>query len=191
MKVFKIGGKEYQLRNKSKEVSLNEFAKISHILSGGDGETTDKWLEVLTILGSKELTELLTLKQFSDAVQSCNLMDVNKKVKQSIEVNGRVYECTLSKGEIQLTAKDLSKIEKMATSGKMFGHLAFALVYKDTQLTNEEHYTDAHIEHKAKLFGNQITADIAAPAIIQIGRLIMQHFQTIIDAKSKSVQASE
>jgi hypothetical protein len=191
MKVYKIKGVEYSLRNKSKEVTLNEFAKISHILSDDEKDVTDRWLEVLTILSSKELVNQLTLNQFTSAIQSCNLMDVKGKVTKRIEVAGRSYECDVVKGQIQLNARDLSAIEKLAKAGESFGAKVFALVYKDTQLTNEEHYTPAHIQHKSKLFGDIVMADVAAPAIIQVGTIIMEHFNKMINASSPSVPSAE
>jgi hypothetical protein len=75
----------------------------------------------------------------------------------------------------------------MAVKGGAWGHKAFALVYKDVELTDTEHYTDAHIEHKSKLFGDAVNADVAAPVIFQLSRIILEHIQILIDANGSSV----
>ena len=40
-----------------------------------------------------------------------------------------------------------------------------AIIFKDTELTNTEHYSMAHIEYKAELIRKEITYDIALPFI--------------------------
>jgi hypothetical protein len=75
----------------------------------------------------------------------------------------------------------------MAVKGGAWGHKAFALIYKDVELTDTEHYTDAHIEHKAKLFGEAVNADVAAPVIFQLSRIILDHIQQLVDAQSSAV----
>jgi hypothetical protein len=187
MKKITVKGKDYDLRNLGEEVTLNELAKISHILEDPSTDFTEKWLDVLSILGSKELVEVITISKFTEAVQSVTITNIQNEIQPRIEVNGRVYECPIEEGQLDITAKDLSKIEKMAVKGGAWGHKAFALIYKDVELTDTEHYTDAHIEHKAKLFGEAVNADVAAPVIFQLSRIILDHIQQLVDAQSSAV----
>lgn len=187
MKIIEIKGKEYSLRNESKEVTLNELAKISSILEGKDNKDfTDRWLEVLEILSGKELVEAITLKKFGEAVQSITITEIQNDIQEKIEVNGRTYSTSLDGGELELSAKDMAKIENLVKRGGVWGNKAFAVVYKDDQLTSVEHYTDAHIEHKAKLFGEHVTADIAAPVIFQLGKAIVLHIDSLVKASEES-----
>jgi hypothetical protein len=188
MKTFKIKGNDYQLRNLGSEVTLNELAKISAILEKeGDKDHTERWLEVLAILGSKELVEVIPLKLFGEAIQSVQITEVKNEIQPTFEVNGREYACELEDGKLYLSAQDIAKIENLARKGGAWGNKAFAVVYKDTQLTKTEHYTDAHIDHKANLFGDFVTADIASPVIFDLSKQYVEHVQLLIDAADKTV----
>ena len=102
-------------------------------------------------------------------------------------MNGREYTCELEDGKLYLSAQDIAKIENLARKGGAWGNKAFAVVYKDTQLTKTEHYTDAHIDHKANLFGDFVTADIASPVIFDLSKQYVEHVQMLIDAADKTV----
>ena len=188
MKKLTIKGKDYQLRNLGSEVTLSELAKISHILEADTKKDhADRWLEVLSILGSKELVEVIPLKMFGEAVQSVQITEITNEIQPVIEVNGREYACELEDGKLYLSAQDIAKIENLARSGGAWGNKAFAVVYKDVQLTNTEHYTDAHLKHKAELFGNHVTADIASPVIFDLSKQYVEYVQSLIDAADKTV----
>jgi len=185
MKKLTIKGVEYEVRNEPNEVTLNELAKIAGILEK-EGDYVGKWLSVIEMLGSRELVEVLPQKQFVDLVKSINISDVTQEVVKSIEINGRVYECDLD----NLTAKDMSMLEKAVAKGGSWGVRAFAIVFKDVDLTSTEHYTDAHIKHKADVFGQNVTANIAAPVIFALSKLVVEHVQSLIDAQNPSVQGN-
>jgi hypothetical protein len=186
MKTLKIKGTEYHVRNEAKEVTLEELAKISSLLDS-EGDFTDKWLRVIEILGGREIIEVLTSKQFVDLVGSIQITDVTQSIQETIEIGGRIYKCNLENNELQLSAKDMSMLERMVAKGGVWGSKAFAVVYKDEDLTNNEHYTDAHIKHKSELFGKHVTADIAAPVIFHLSKLVVEHIQALIDAQNPSV----
>jgi hypothetical protein len=110
MKTLKIKGNDYQLRNLGSEVTLNELAKISAILEKeGDKDHTERWLEVLAILGSKELVEVIPLKLFGEAIQSVQITEVKNKIQPTFECNGREYACELEDGKLYLSAQDIAK----------------------------------------------------------------------------------
>lgn len=184
---IEVKGKKYNVRNLGSEVTLNELSNISYIIEGQEKDHTEKWLEALSILGSKELVEVIGVKAFTNAVNAIQITNISNEISPEIEVNGRIYSCEVTDGEIELSALDLSKLEKLALKGGAWGNKAFAVVYKDNELRNIEHYTNAHLDYKAKIFGENVTADVAAPVIFQLAKIIMEHVQTLIDAQGKSV----
>jgi hypothetical protein len=181
MKTFKFKGKSYKLRNKGKEVTLGELSKIASILNSDD-DFTGKWLEVLSILGGKDLVEVLPMKEFFEAVKSVQISDVGSKIKKQITVNGRTYSADMEKGEIVLRAKDLKAIEDVASKGGAWASKAFAVVYKDDLLSDNEHYEQAHLKHKAKLFEEAVMADVAAPIIFRLNKVIVENIQLFADS---------
>jgi len=181
MKTFKFKGKAYKLRNKANEVTLGELSEITNILNSED-DFSGKWLQVLAILGGKDLVEVLPMKEFFEAVKSVQITDITNKVKKQIKANNRTYSVELEKGEIVLRAKDLKAIEDVASKGGAWASKAFAIVYKDDQLTDNEHYDQAHLKHKAKLFESEIMADVAAPILFHLNRVIMENINAFSDS---------
>jgi hypothetical protein len=191
MKTITIKGKDYAIRNEGHEVTLNELAKISLILENEAEDFVDKWLRVFEILGSRELVDAIPLNKFVEVQQSVDITQISNEIKPIIEVNGRTYSCQLDEeGNIELSAKDMAKIERMYRKGGTWGVKAFAVVYKDDALTKFEHHVDSHIDHKAKLFGDAVTADVAAPVVFQLAKEVMKYIQSLIDAQSKSIPAN-
>lgn len=187
MKVFNIKGQDYELRNEGSEITLGELSKISNIMENKDKDNIEKWLEALTILGSKELVEVLSASNFAKAVESVQLKGVDNAIVDELVIGGRVYRLDLVDGKIDLHSKDLAKIESIVKKGGSWGAKAFAVVYKDIDLTKNEHWNDEHIKHKTKIFSNEVTADIASPVIFELGKLIVEYSQMMVDAQSTTV----
>jgi hypothetical protein len=57
-------------------------------------------------------------------------------------------------------------------------------MFKRTDLSQVEHYTEAHLKHKAKLF-KQLKAEIAVPYLVFVTEKISSH------AKTQSAEALE
>ena len=131
---------------------------------------------------------MATMTNFLSAIKTVNISDIKNDITKSITINGRNYTIEIDNNEIDLSARDLSKIESMAKIGGAWAHKAIAVVYKDEQLTDSEHYDDAHIKHKSKIFGEHMTADVASPVIFQLSKLIIQNIQNLIDAQNLAVQ---
>ena len=69
---------------------------------------------------------------------------------------------------MKLTVRDTKMIEKIALrKDKSYVSEMLAVMFKREDLSNTEHYTDAHIKHKAKLF-KQLSADISVPYLLFI-----------------------
>ena len=70
-----------------------------------------------------------------------------------------------------------SMIEKMAVKeNKHFVSEIMAIMFKRTDLSNVEHYDNAHLKYKSKLFRTQ-PADIAIPYLNYVTQTISNHAQ--------------
>jgi len=78
---------------------------------------------------------------------------------------------------MKLSVKDTKLIEKVISS-KQKHNVAeiLAIMFKRTDLSNVEHYDNAHLKHKAKLFRTQ-PAEIAIPYLTFVTETISNHAQ--------------
>ena len=182
-----IKGKEYSMRNLLNEITLLETSKIAEIMANESADFTDKWLRVIEMLAGRDFVNALSTKTFVEVVSAIEMNNVKFELQDTIEVNNRIYKCTIEDEEIELTARDLAKIENLAKKGGAWLHKAYAVVYKDVLLTDTEHYDDAHIKHKADIFGATVTAEQCSSVIFQINKQIVENIQQLIDAQSKTV----
>lgn len=181
--------KEYKVRNQGSEVTLNELAKISHILES-DGGYYAKWLDIIDVLSTKGLSDVIDDDALVGVIENMNITNIENEVKEVIEVNGREYKTNVKDGKLTLSGRDLATIERFVRSGGAWGAKAFAVVYKDVDLGVNEHYTDAHVKHKANLFGDNVTADIAAPVVFQLSQRIIGHVEKLANVNSRAVQGA-
>jgi hypothetical protein len=79
-------------------------------------------------------------------------------------------------------------IEKVALH-KQKGYVSemLAIMFKRDDLTAAEHYTDAHIKHKAKLI-RKLTANVAIPYLMFIAEKISQQVKN--DTSTKAMEPS-
>jgi hypothetical protein len=90
----------------------------------------------------------------------------------SIEVDGYTYEA-----QLKLSVKETKLIEKIVNS-KPNHYISdiMAIMFKRTDLSNTEHFTDAHLKHKAKLFRTQ-KAELCVPYIVFVTDKIAEYAQ--------------
>ena len=91
----------------------------------------------------------------------------------SLEIDGYTYVAFEEK--FKLSVKDTKHIEKIMNS-KHKGYISelLAVLFKRTDLTKVEHYSDAHIKLKAKLI-RELKAEIAVPYLVEIGQKLSKH----------------
>lgn len=192
MIIVEIDNKNYEVRNLGSEVTLNELARISAILDNGSEDEgvdfADKWLRVIEIVSSSDFVDVMHIEHMEQIIKDFAVVGIKNKIQPTFEVNNRVYTLAMDGEEMRVSGRDMVAIEAMARKGGAWATKAIALLYKDEQLTPKEHYTPAHIKHKADLFGNAMTAEIAAPVIFQLSKKIVQYIDRLIDAQNKSVQ---
>jgi hypothetical protein len=177
------GNQEYKLKNLPKEITLLEMSKVAIILK--DGTTLDKvdtYLKVIDILGDKGLSDVISftnIQQFADNFQK----DAPKKIKKTIEVNGRKYVYNP-----EPSARAVSLVEKNITNSNGLVYL-FAIAYEDEQLTIKEHNDPAHIKHKVEIFGANVMADVSTPVLVKMTDLFIQNTKQLNE--SLAVEANQ
>ena len=138
-----------------------------------------KYLETFQLLGLTEddLSENDAVF-WLDIIKEFNLVKLdNTDFIKEIVINGYTYQC-YEKDKFSLSVRDLAKIENYIVKNKteFLGEM-LAIVYKRVDLTKAEHYVDAHIKHKAELFRENLTADIAIPFLMLIQNRIINSLE--------------
>jgi len=168
---LKYGDEVYQLKNTPDEIKLGEFEKIFNIANNPQLEPMGKYFAIFELLEvPDEVLDSMNQQEFIDAVQAWNSYDLNNEPLPFVEVGGRRY-VSFEGEEFIFMARDISLIEKSAASGDgHFPSTVMAILFKDDQLTPTEHRDNAHIKHKAKLFRENLTADMAVPFLARVAR---------------------
>lgn len=179
--------KGYKLPNKASEMNIKLYEKLSEVLEAkvrDNGENKDvfkyesvidKYLDVLELLGLPESAiNELSQEEFKKAVIDFNKpTKVNYKMVNKIEVNGRIYKAFEGK-KFNLNVKDGALIEKYARQNPTrYVAEMLAVIFKDENLTDAEHRTNAHIKHKANIFRDEVKAEIAVPYLMEIAKKIL------------------
>jgi hypothetical protein len=176
---------EYTFRNEGDEVTLSELGKINDIMQDEKLMFFEKWLKVVALLGSKELAEQISEENLVNLIEHFNVTALDKEIKETLEVNGRTYSCVIVDGEIKFSGRQLAAIESNIKKNKEWAGHVFAVIYKDNQLGDKEHYEQAHIDYKASLFLKHVTADIAAPVIFQVNKRLIENFDRMAKLNAK------
>lgn len=180
---FDFKGNEYTFRNEGNEVTLGELGKINTIMSDDTTSFFDKWLDVIKLLGSDGLAEIIDEENLVRLIENFNATKLDKVIQEEITVKNRAYRCNLVDGKIVLTGRQLALIERNIRSKKDWGGHVFAVIYNDVRLTDTEHIQQAHIDHKAKIFMEEITSDIASPVIFEINKRMVENFERMSKLK--------
>lgn len=144
---------DWSLKTNLEDFTVGEFEKIVTILNNPLLENIEKYFEVFELLGMPEsIINNLTDDEFFTLIQQFNLTSDHSEMKPAIEVEGRVYRAYPDGEEFILRAKDLSHIEKTIKNEPNYISKILAIILKREDLGPNEHWTSAHIIHKAKLF---------------------------------------
>lgn len=172
---------DYQLKKNLNEFTIGEFEKLSSIINNESLDRIDRYIQIFALLGiPSEIVEDLDSKVFFDLVSKWSVNEElsETEMQKEIEINGRTYqsfdtEFNLNVKQIKLIEKYI-KIDMSAYIGELM-----AIIFKDTQLTSNEHFVDAHIKHKAKLFRENVTVDIAMPYLNYFGGEIFNNVSVL------------
>jgi hypothetical protein len=173
-----------EIPNQLEELTIEQFEAITDINNNHELDPIDKHLQVFAYLGIPEsefwdydVAEFVGMvKQFNSAERK------DYPVVEELEIEGYTY-----KAQMKLTVRDTKLIEKI-TLKKEKGYISemLAVMFKRTDLTPAEHYTDAHINHKAKLI-RKLNAAISIPYVMFIAQKIGQQAN---DQASEAVESS-
>lgn len=176
--MIKIGSKE--IKNLGSEMDIQTFEKVSSYINDNEAETFEKWINIFVFLGAdeNEINEM-DFNDFRECVKEFN--SVREKIKpeytKTLEIDGYTYQSYDE--EFKLSVRDLKYIEKSIKKDPA-NYLArmMAIIFKRTDLTNTEHYADAHIDFKTKLFKKQ-NADLVIPFVAYVGNKLNETAEKI------------
>jgi hypothetical protein len=163
--------RDYEIKQDIKELTITEFEKVSAILNNEELDKFESWADVFIYLGvpveevnDMEFDEFIKyVKDFNDSKIEANL-----EMTKTIEVEGYTYQAF--EDEFKLKVKDLKLIEKAITSNAQnyFAKL-MSIIFKRTDLSNAEHYDNAHLKHKEKLF-KDLSAELVVPYVVFVSK---------------------
>ena len=168
--------KGHYLRSKACDMRLNEWERAALIMQDNEKDTIEKYTDSFILLGlpEKVLNEL-TIPEFSEIIKQFNedsATDFAVMVKD-FEIDGYKYVAFDT-----LRVKDLKIISKYQATKSMYAGEMMAVCFKREDLSDAEHYADAHIKHKAKLFREHLTADVCVPYIMAVTEQMVKSINT-------------
>jgi hypothetical protein len=169
--------------NQLDEITIEQFETITEINNNQELDPIDKHLKVFAYLGIPE-SEFwdYDVADFINVVKEFNSLEQKEHATvEELELEGFTY-----KAQMKLTVRDTKMIEKVALH-KEKGYISemLAIMFKREDLTPAEHYTEAHIKHKAKLI-RKLTANVAVPYLIFIAEKISQQVKN--NASTQAVE---
>ena len=163
-----------EIPNKMSELTIEQFEKISQILNNQEFDNVEKYVEMFKYLGIDEkLWDDYPFSEFIELVKTFNLDSYTpSEPVATIELEGYTYTA-----EMRLSVKETKLIEKIV-NGKPNNYISdiLAIMFKRSDLSNTEHFADAHLKHKAKLFRSQ-KAELCVPYIVFVTEKIAEYAQ--------------
>jgi hypothetical protein len=186
--MLKIGTKE--VPNVINELTIEQFEKISEITSQ-ELDAFEKWVNIFVFLGADE-TEVneLEFTEFKEKVKEFNSITykASKKFLKSFELEGYTYKSHDKK--LTISVREMKHIEKIIKNNpNSYISKVIAVLFKRTDLKDQEHYADAHIKHKANLF-KKLNAEFTLPYIAFIGEKMKDTAKQINDEVAKELESN-
>ena len=180
------------MKNHPAEMLIDEFEDISRILSAKSYDKINMYRDVFIKLGADpEELKKVTFKQLGEYVKEWNkVQNIKKELERTIEINGYTYASYEEGEDFLLYATDMGYIERAVKKMKERNHWAeiIAILFKREDLTDAEHYEDAHIRHKAKLFReNGVTAEIVVPYIAIVTKELAEATKAALLSRSEEI----
>ena len=168
---------EREIPNRMDELTIEQFEKVTEITNNQELDNIDRYIKIFEYFGVKESEwdeNEVELSEFIEKVKEFNSSKYEKKdAVESIELEGYTYQA-----QMKLSVKDTKMIEKLIgrKSNNWISDL-LALMFKRSDLSPTEHYAEAHLKHKSKLF-KQLKAEIAIPYLVFVTEKIASHAQS-------------
>jgi hypothetical protein len=150
--MIKISGVD--VPNNYEELNVRQFDALNTIEADTNLSSMEKWISKFIYLGvPEEAFDDMMIDELEDIVAEFNagFNDLPEERTTVVEIDGYTYEA-----KDKIGAKDFSLIEKAwKNDTKNFSKRALAILFKRSDLTRNEHYTNAHIKLKESLFEKQ------------------------------------
>jgi len=172
-----------EIPNELNELTIQQFEDITDIHSNEKLDHVEKHLEVFKYMGAPEEIEDVDFEDFKEYIRLFNTAKAPEGILlKRFEADGYTYQAYDE--EWKLSAKETKLIEKILNN-KHKGYISevLAVLFKRTDLGKNEHYTDAHIKHKAKII-RQMTADVAVPYLVAVAETINKQVQSLNEPTS-------
>lgn len=172
--------KEFDVKNEINEFTIEEFENVSKILNDEEVEKFERWVNLLIYLGVPE--DVVYDFEFSEFAEYIRIFS-DTKVKPSKDFCKKIeladgYTYTSHEDELKLSVRDMKLIEKqVAKDNHKYISYMMAVLFKRNDLTKAEHYTDAHLKQKEKLF-SKLPAELAIPYATFIGLKLSNRLQS-------------
>lgn len=184
-----FNGEQYTVPYSSNEFSIGLFEEMNTILQDKKLGEYERYSKVFILLGIPEdVLDEFDAFAFKTLVEEFRgegfkVTDFQKE----IVINGRTYVGYID--EPKITVKDMNLIEKRLAvhQNKQISNL-LAVIFKDDQLTKTEHYDKAHLDHKANIFRDEVTLDIAIPYITMFSQKLMKTFEAYKELEDDGIE---
>lgn len=173
--------KDFDVKNEINEFTITEFEGVSAILNNEEVEKFERWANLFIYLGVPdevvydfEFTEFVErIKEFSETK-----IKPSTEFCKTIELDGYTYQS--HEEELKVSVRDMKLIEKQVSNNpNTYISYLMSVLFKRTDLTKAEHFTDAHLKQKAKLFGN-LSAELAIPYATFIGLKLANRLENAV-----------
>jgi hypothetical protein len=158
-----------EIPNQLHELTVQQFETITSIHANTELDAIDKHLQTFELLGVPTIEfDDVQIEEFKEYVKEFNNLSGKPELINKFEHDGYTY--IAFEDEFKLSVKDTKSIEKIMNS-RHKGYISemLAVLFKRSDLTKVEHYSDAHIKLKSKII-REMKAEIAVPYLVEIGQ---------------------
>lgn len=167
-----------EIPNELSELTIQQFEDITEIHANEKLDHVEKHLEVFKYMGLPDEIEDVDFEEFKEYIRLFNTAKNPEGVLlKRFENDGYIYQAYDE--EWKLTARDTKLIEKILFH-KHKGYISevLAVLFKRTDLTKTEHYTDAHIKLKSKII-REMPAEVAVPYLVAVAETINKQVEQL------------
>ena len=167
-----------EIPNELNELTIQQFEDITEIHSNEKLDHVEKHLEVFKYMGVPEEIEDADFEDFKEYIRLFNTAKAPEGILlKRFEADGYTYQAYDQ--EWKLSAKETKLIEKILNN-KHKGYISemLAVLFKRTDLTKNEHFTDAHVKFKAKII-RELPAEVAVPYLVAVAETINKQVQSL------------
>jgi hypothetical protein len=176
--------RDFELKNTLQDLTVREYERIATILRDESRESIERYCDVLEALGMPtDLLDTLTDDELFACINSFSQECETKQLVRQIEIAGYTLTAYGEGEEFVIRARDLVLIEKAIKNETNFLSRILAIIFKRDDLTRAEHYSNAHITHKAEEIG-KMPADLLFPYLVHVTHKLSEQLKTYTNGQS-------